>query len=122
MIFKGGTSLSKGFGLIERFSEDIDLVVRRAGLGFDGERDPTIASSALSNRKRDALSEELRAACSHYVLRDLAAELGELIGQVDRGCDVRPDEGDTDGQTLLIEYPTLYPSDDVRLCDSTHQG
>ena len=31
-IFKGGTSLSKGFGLIERFSEDIDiLVIRRDG-------------------------------------------------------------------------------------------
>ena len=27
--FKGGTSLSKGFGLIERFSEDIDLSIRR---------------------------------------------------------------------------------------------
>ncbi len=28
-IFKGGTALSKCFGLIDRFSEDIDLVVRR---------------------------------------------------------------------------------------------
>lgn len=28
-IFKGGTALSKCFGLIERFSEDIDLVVQR---------------------------------------------------------------------------------------------
>jgi predicted nucleotidyltransferase component of viral defense system len=28
-IFKGGTALSKCFGLIERFSEDIDLVVVR---------------------------------------------------------------------------------------------
>ena len=29
VIFKGGTSLSKCFGLIDRFSEDIDLVVLR---------------------------------------------------------------------------------------------
>ena len=38
LLFKGGTSLSKAFGLIERFSEDIDLVVYRDGLGFEGER------------------------------------------------------------------------------------
>lgn len=26
-VFKGGTSLSKGFGLIERFSEDVDIAI-----------------------------------------------------------------------------------------------
>ena len=30
LVFKGGTSLSKSFGLIERFSEDIDLVIDRS--------------------------------------------------------------------------------------------
>jgi hypothetical protein len=34
LVFKGGTSLSKSFGLIERFSEDIDLVVDRSFLIF----------------------------------------------------------------------------------------
>jgi predicted nucleotidyltransferase component of viral defense system len=34
--FKGGTSLSKVFGLIERFSEDIDISIDRAALGFSG--------------------------------------------------------------------------------------
>ncbi|MDD4516447.1 nucleotidyl transferase AbiEii/AbiGii toxin family protein [Massilibacteroides sp.] len=33
-VFKGGTSLSKGWGLIERFSEDIDLVIDPKHLGF----------------------------------------------------------------------------------------
>jgi predicted nucleotidyltransferase component of viral defense system len=37
--FKGGTSLSKVFGLIDRFSEDIDISIDRAALGFSGERD-----------------------------------------------------------------------------------
>ena len=32
--FKGGTSLSKVFGLIDRFSEDIDISIDRAALGF----------------------------------------------------------------------------------------
>lgn len=37
IVFKGGTSLSKAWNLIERFSEDIDLVIDRKYLGFEGE-------------------------------------------------------------------------------------
>lgn len=37
LIFKGGTSLSKGWNLIQRFSEDIDLALDRAFLGLKGE-------------------------------------------------------------------------------------
>jgi hypothetical protein len=35
LIFKGGTSLSKAYGLIERFSEDIDLSIHAAAFGMD---------------------------------------------------------------------------------------
>ena len=37
LVFKGGTSLSKVFGVIERFSEDIDLSVSPAFLGISEE-------------------------------------------------------------------------------------
>ena len=37
LVFKGGTSLSKSFGLIERFSEDIDLVVDRSFFDLHGD-------------------------------------------------------------------------------------
>ncbi len=37
IVFKGGTSLSKAYGLIERFSEDIDLAIDRSYLGFSGD-------------------------------------------------------------------------------------
>src|SRR5688572_10545766 len=37
IIFKGGTSLSKGWNLIDRFSEDIDLAIDRKFFGFDGD-------------------------------------------------------------------------------------
>lgn len=37
LIFKGGTSLSKGWNVIHRFSEDIDLTLDREFLGFSGE-------------------------------------------------------------------------------------
>ena len=37
LVFKGGTSLSKAWRVIERFSEDIDLALDRRYLGFEGE-------------------------------------------------------------------------------------
>ena len=37
LVFKGGTSLSKAWGLINRFSEDIDLALDRKFLGFEGD-------------------------------------------------------------------------------------
>jgi len=37
IVFKGGTSLSKGYNLIERFSEDIDLAINREFFGYDGD-------------------------------------------------------------------------------------
>jgi predicted nucleotidyltransferase component of viral defense system len=39
IVFKGGTSLSKVFHLIERFSEDVDLAINKEYLGFEGNLD-----------------------------------------------------------------------------------
>jgi hypothetical protein len=44
MLFKGGTSLSKVYGAIERFSEDVDISLHRHDLGFSHARDPQNAS------------------------------------------------------------------------------
>nr|WKN38696.1 nucleotidyl transferase AbiEii/AbiGii toxin family protein [Tunicatimonas sp. TK19036] len=41
LVFKGGTSLSKGWNLIDRFSEDIDLALDRNFLGFEGDLSKT---------------------------------------------------------------------------------
>ena len=112
LLFKGGTSLSKAFGLIDRFSEDIDIVVSRDGLGFSGGRDPA-AANALSNKKRAALFKELRTACSAYISGELQTALASRLDEIAAGCRVLPDEGDTDRQTLFVEYPTLYPSREV---------
>jgi len=40
LTFKVGTSLSKVWKIIDRFSEDIDIVIERSSLGFSGDRDP----------------------------------------------------------------------------------
>ena len=80
--FKGGTSLSKVFGLIHRFSEDIDISLSRAALGFAGDRD--LANPALSGSKRRQLDEELRAAIENAVkeaiLPRLQAGCGAILG------------------------------------------
>ena len=61
--FKGGTALAKVFHLIERFSEDIDLVIDYAPLGFVGPRDPM---SDMSRTKRERLLSEMMTACHLY--------------------------------------------------------
>ena len=55
IVFKGGTSLSKVFGAIQRFSEDIDLIIDYEMLGFHGDRHP---SKCASRTKRTALLKE----------------------------------------------------------------
>ena len=45
LTFKGGTSLSKAWDLIDRFSEDVDLTIDREFLGFGGDRAPETATS-----------------------------------------------------------------------------
>lgn len=52
LTFKGGTSLSKAHGLIDRFSEDIDLVVDRMALDLVGRNDPDTAGSPRQAKER----------------------------------------------------------------------
>ncbi len=88
LLFGGAASLSKAFGLIRRFSEDIDLLVHRDDLGFGGAGDPAIAED-LSGRERTALFGKLNMACGSYVLGDLATELAALMGHLADGCRAR---------------------------------
>jgi hypothetical protein len=54
LLFKGGTSLSKIFHAISRFSEDIDLAVDYDALVFNGERDPR--GGRISQRRSEQAS------------------------------------------------------------------
>lgn len=62
-VFKGGTSLSKVFGAIERFSEDIDLAIIPASLGWK-EAD---LEEGISRTKRAERVAQLEAACAAAV-------------------------------------------------------
>jgi len=64
LLFKGGTSLSKSFGLINRFSEDIDVTVFRNDLGEPASIEEL---EALSGKKRGARLDAIKAACQGFI-------------------------------------------------------
>ena len=119
LLFKGGTSLSKAFGLISRFSEDIDLVVSRDGLGFEGERDPTVASQ-LSNKKRAKLFNELRSACSGYIRGDLRTALTSRGDEFSVNCQAVPDQATSTDRHSFLTIPLSF-SDSILQVGATHR-
>ena len=60
--FKGGTSLSKGFGIIERFSEDLDLMIERGGVATLPEVTNWASTNKGPTAQRRAFYEGLPAA------------------------------------------------------------
>ena len=71
LVFKGGTSLSKVFGVIDRFSEDIDLSVSPAFLGISEEW----VEGAGSRKRTEARMSELESACIGRVRDRFVPEL-----------------------------------------------
>ncbi len=109
LLFKGGTSLSKAYGLIERFSEDIDVTVFRDDLV---EAASVEELEALSNKKRRARLDAIRDACRAYITGPLHEFLSvQLADATDGAGRVEIDEADPDGQTLLVWYPEVEPRD-----------
>ena len=109
MIFKGGTSLSKAYDVIHRFSEDIDISLDRAQLGFAGDRDPE--NPDLSARKRKSLLQELQEAAEAEVSGLLLDEAqSAFYGSLDQAFSLAVDPGDA--QTLLFAYPSLSGASD----------
>jgi hypothetical protein len=104
LLFKGGTSLSKVFGVIHRFSEDIDLAVDYQALGFTGERDPQY--HALSNNRRNRLLKEMQLACQGYIVGEFVpafrARVTSVLGETDEWS-VQVDE--LDPHKVLFRYP-----------------
>lgn len=97
IVFKGGTSLSKSWKLIERFSEDIDLAVDRSVLGF-GEN--------LSNKKAKALRKASCAFISGIFKDEIEKEL-LAIGIPANSFQLKVSEttdSDKDPQVLELYY------------------
>jgi hypothetical protein len=101
MAFKGGTSLSKVFNAIDRFSEDIDITIdfKALGAGFDP------FAVGVSRTKLAAFGESLKAR-----VVDHARE--KVVPHIERALKKRIPEGtvravaEADGQTVRVHYPT----------------
>jgi len=100
LVFKGGTSLSKCWNLIERFSEDIDLAISHEFFG--------ITNTSSKNQR-----EKLRKASSKFIQEKLIGELDEILKQYeifDYTIELEPTESsDKDPRVLIIKYSSLYP-------------
>ncbi|MTV37044.1 nucleotidyl transferase AbiEii/AbiGii toxin family protein [Duganella radicis] len=106
LLFKGGTSLSKAFGLISRFSEDIDIAVFRDDLG---QRAEIADLAALSGKKRRARLDAIHDACQDYITGPLTAQFTHLAASVipEERFRLEPDPDDKDSQSLLFWYPAV---------------
>lgn len=104
MVFKGGTSLSKAYGLIERFSEDIDLILdwRLLGYGLD---EPW---QERSNTKQERFKADTIARTNDWLATSFVPTLrAGLSGELGIDADVRMGEDD---ETVLFAYPRAYSS------------
>lgn len=97
IMFKGGTSLSKAYRLIERFSEDIDLILDWRELG---DEDPlAVRSRSSQERLNEAINERAQAVIGGALLDRVSMALGDL-------CRCAVDS--TDPHVINVRYPAAF--------------
>ena len=103
LVFKGGTSLSKVWKLINRFSEDIDLAIDRVVFELEGDlkkKQVKKLRKVSSLFVRDTLYQQLVAAVNQTSLKDL--------------CQIEPEpdgEGDStypEPRSIFIRYKSIF--------------
>ena len=99
LLFKGGTSLSKVFHLIKRFSEDVDLILDWRCVTTENPWD------VRSNTRQDLFNKDIQEKAGKYI----AGELRAMISAAMTGeCAVEVDEADS--HVLLLKYPVTFSS------------
>jgi predicted nucleotidyltransferase component of viral defense system len=111
LVFKGGTSLSKAWGLIERFSEDVDLAIDRAFFHFE-KLDATGKVVDLSRKQITELRKEASRYTSGIFLEELKRKFTErgingLIFKL-----VETTDSDQDPRIIEIYYPNVIQAPD----------
>lgn len=103
ITFKGGTSLSKAFNLISRFSEDIDLILDWRVLGYGGDE----PWGKRSNTKQDAFNKEANARAEVFLAEQFGPTIqAELSWEL--GCEANIYIDEKDKQTVIFAYPHLF--------------
>jgi Nucleotidyl transferase AbiEii toxin, Type IV TA system len=104
LVFKGGTSLSKAHHLIERFSEDIDLVLNWELLGYGKHgKDPWLAME--SNTQLDKFNAAFNDEAASYIEVTLLPIVQSLLSSCP---DVRVDIPKEDPHVIAIHYPAAF--------------
>jgi len=106
LTFKGGTSLSKAYRLIERFSEDVDLTISRNAPYLAESADPMEVGISGKERQRriNALKGNARRFVAELALPILQKSFAEKLPD---GWKLALDADDSDHQTILFSYPRL---------------
>lgn len=102
--FKGGTSLSKCYNSIQRFSEDIDLILDWTQLTEENPVDQD-RSKTQQNRLNQAINEHAQ----DFIANTLMPRLNELMGAL---CELEVDIEDP--HTINISYPKAFDSEYLR--------
>jgi hypothetical protein len=105
LTFKGGTSLSKVYKVIDRFSEDIDFAVQRDWLGFGGDNAPD--AIGISGEQRNKRLQLLSKACLNKIRDELVPSLDTaLAGILKRdGWSLEFNENERNNQQIYFKYP-----------------
>jgi hypothetical protein len=106
MIFKGGTSLSKAFHIINRFSEDIDLILDWRQLGITSDE----SWKTRSNTSQDKFCKDINNKAAAYLAQTFVpAFTKELESKLGRPVRVAAHE-----EVVTIEYPKAFDLDYLR--------
>lgn len=108
IFFKGGTALSKCFGLINRFSEDIDLVIGWKLLGINDEK----ANETRGSKTAEKFDKIWRDKMSDFIKKDFAPAVNKYIkslyptrNDVGVGIEIGTNF------SINVFYPSLYKND-----------
>lgn len=101
LSFKGGTSLSKCWHLIDRFSEDIDIAIDREYLGFSG----TLSKTQISDKVRRATCSFVRETMQYDIAKQLHKN-GISKDKFQVNVDITP-ISTTDPETININYNSV---------------
>ena len=103
LAFKGGTSLSKAYNLIKRFSEDIDLILDWRVLGYRVDE----PWEQRSNTKQDAFNKEANERAEKFLREEfLPAIKNDLTEELT--LPVKCEIDSRDGQTVRFMYPNSF--------------
>lgn len=111
LVFKGGTSLSKVYRLIDRFSEDIDLILDWRLLGYGTEQGNDPYEVTASKTKQSRANQEMNAKAAAYIRETLLGKLNRRFASVP-GIAVSIDAADP--HTMNVRYPAAFTAGYIR--------